>query len=77
MEISRYIHVGLLCVQEYAKDRPNMSAVLSMLNSEIIELPDPKLPGYATRTLCSSETEQSHQAGQSSNDLSITILLGR
>lgn len=33
-EMSRCIHIGLLCVQEHANDRPTMSEVLSMLSNE-------------------------------------------
>ncbi|KAL4628480.1 hypothetical protein ACB092_05G241600 [Castanea dentata] len=42
MEILRCIHVGLLCVQESAKDRPIVSVVISMLKSEIVSLPPSK-----------------------------------
>lgn len=45
-EILRCIHVGLLCVQDYAVDRPNMSDVVSMLGNENIPLPEPKQPGF-------------------------------
>ena len=76
MEILRYVHVGLLCVQESANDRPNVSNVLSMLNSEIAELPPPKLPAYTAR-LGSSEGEGSQQSGHSVNDVSLTIIQGR
>uniref|UniRef100_A0A7N0UZY7 Protein kinase domain-containing protein n=1 Tax=Kalanchoe fedtschenkoi TaxID=63787 RepID=A0A7N0UZY7_KALFE len=41
LEILRCIHIGLLCVQELAGDRPCMSPVLSMLNTEILDLPHP------------------------------------
>lgn len=34
-EVVRCVNVGLLSVQEYAADRPNVSAVLSMLSGEI------------------------------------------
>ncbi|TYH67025.1 hypothetical protein ES332_D06G159500v1 [Gossypium tomentosum] len=34
-EMLRYYHVGLLCVQNFVKDRPTMMVVASMLNSEI------------------------------------------
>ena len=73
MEVSRYVHAGILCVQESASDRPNMSNVLSMLNSEIAELPPPKLPAY-TATLGLSESESSQH---SVNDVSLTTLQGR
>ncbi|OMO64988.1 hypothetical protein COLO4_31645 [Corchorus olitorius] len=48
-EILRCIHVGLLCVQEFPEDRPMISTVLSMLNSEIVDLPPPKEPAFTRR----------------------------
>ncbi|CAL9027892.1 unnamed protein product [Prunus brigantina] len=33
-EVSEFIHVGLLCVQEHAADRPTISEVISMLTSD-------------------------------------------
>lgn len=45
-EVSKFIHVGLLCVQEHAADRPTISEVISMLASDIMFLPDPKQPAY-------------------------------
>ncbi|KAI3934571.1 hypothetical protein MKW92_006440 [Papaver armeniacum] len=50
-EILRCIHVGLLCVQDFAKDRPNMSTTLSMLVSEIAVLPIPKQPAFMERRI--------------------------
>ncbi|KAK6229111.1 hypothetical protein SCA6_018062 [Theobroma cacao] len=50
-EILRCIHVGLLCVQEFAKERPTMSRVVSMLNSEIVDLPPPKQPAFTERQI--------------------------
>lgn len=41
-ELFRYIHIGLLCVQERATDRPTMSDIISMLTNEAVFLPDPK-----------------------------------
>lgn len=40
-EVKRCIHVGLLCVAQYANDRPTMSNVVSMLTNEssIVSLP--------------------------------------
>uniref|UniRef100_A0A7N2LV46 Uncharacterized protein n=1 Tax=Quercus lobata TaxID=97700 RepID=A0A7N2LV46_QUELO len=51
MEMLRCIHVGLLCVQEIAKDRPTASVVVSMLKSEIVDLPHPKKPAYTERQM--------------------------
>ncbi|XP_070044238.1 G-type lectin S-receptor-like serine/threonine-protein kinase CES101 [Nicotiana tomentosiformis] len=46
-EVMRCIHVGLLCVQDYAKDRPSMSTVVSMLTNESRQPPpSPERPGF-------------------------------
>ncbi|KAK1439558.1 hypothetical protein QVD17_05378 [Tagetes erecta] len=47
LEVIRSIKVGLLCVQQNAADRPNMSNVIMMLGSES-ELPEPKQPSFLT-----------------------------
>ncbi|XP_057790572.1 G-type lectin S-receptor-like serine/threonine-protein kinase At4g27290 isoform X1 [Salvia miltiorrhiza] len=45
-EVKRCMQVGLLCVQKFAEDRPNMSSVVSMLGSEGAVLAEPKEPGF-------------------------------
>ncbi|XP_040960287.1 G-type lectin S-receptor-like serine/threonine-protein kinase At4g27290 [Gossypium hirsutum] len=45
-EVLRFIHVGLLCVQECPEDRPTMSSVLLKLTNEEATLPRPKAPGF-------------------------------
>ncbi|XP_076892552.1 G-type lectin S-receptor-like serine/threonine-protein kinase At4g27290 [Bidens hawaiensis] len=45
LEVIRIINVGLLCVQQNAGDRPNMSSVVLMLDGEG-ELLQPKRPSY-------------------------------
>ncbi|XP_044497372.1 G-type lectin S-receptor-like serine/threonine-protein kinase At1g67520 [Mangifera indica] len=45
-EILRCIHVGLLCVQDQAIDRPTMSKVVSMLTYEAKPFPAPKQPAF-------------------------------
>ncbi|KAL3523369.1 hypothetical protein ACH5RR_016203, partial [Cinchona calisaya] len=77
LEVLRYIHVGLLCVQECANDRPSVCTVLSVLNNEMVELPPPKLPAYNARLCFSLESERSQQSVHSSNDISITTVVGR
>ncbi|KAK9936143.1 hypothetical protein M0R45_013003 [Rubus argutus] len=47
-ELLRYIHIGLLCVQENANDRPTMSSVVLMLKSESISLSKPERPAFYT-----------------------------
>eukprot|EP00268_Persea_americana_P003596 TRINITY_DN1108_c0_g1_i3.p1 TRINITY_DN1108_c0_g1~~TRINITY_DN1108_c0_g1_i3.p1 ORF type:complete len:835 (-),score=98.10 TRINITY_DN1108_c0_g1_i3:141-2645(-) len=44
-EVLRCIQIGLLCVQEKAKDRPNMSSVVLMLGNETILL-SPTQPAF-------------------------------
>ncbi|KAK9064105.1 hypothetical protein SSX86_017977 [Deinandra increscens subsp. villosa] len=46
-EVLRAIHVGLLCVQHHAEDRPTMLSVVLMLVSEGV-LPPPKQPAFFT-----------------------------
>ena len=45
-EVLRCIHVGLLCVQDQATDRPTMLDVVSFLANETIHLSTPKQPAF-------------------------------
>ncbi|GKV43377.1 hypothetical protein SLEP1_g50675 [Rubroshorea leprosula] len=49
-QILRCIHIGLLCVQDHAIDRPTMSDIVSMLSNETMPLPKPKQPAFFTDT---------------------------
>ncbi|KAK0602888.1 hypothetical protein LWI29_037903 [Acer saccharum] len=76
-EILRYIHVGLLCVQQGPEDRPNMSSVVVMLSSEG-SLPQPKQPGFFTeRNLPESESSSSKHLSSSTNEVTISMLQPR
>ncbi|WOG89906.1 hypothetical protein DCAR_0209146 [Daucus carota subsp. sativus] len=44
----RFMHVGLLCVQESPSDRPTMSDVLAMFSNEHMQLVFPKKPAFTT-----------------------------
>ncbi|KAK6917363.1 Serine-threonine/tyrosine-protein kinase, catalytic domain [Dillenia turbinata] len=46
-EVLKCTHIGLLCVQEDPGDRPTMSMVVVMLQSETISLPQPKEPPFS------------------------------
>uniref|UniRef100_M8BVP9 Receptor-like serine/threonine-protein kinase n=1 Tax=Aegilops tauschii TaxID=37682 RepID=M8BVP9_AEGTA len=73
--VLRCIHVGLLCVQENAADRPSMAEVISMITNENATLPAAKQPGFVSMLL---PTEADVPEGSCSlNDLSITRLDGR
>ncbi|KAI3943918.1 hypothetical protein MKW92_025841 [Papaver armeniacum] len=77
-EIFRCIQVGLLCVQECARDRPTMSTTLSMLTSEIATLPAPKQPAFVERRVSTPLESLTHSLGAASvNHLTITHIEGR
>jgi hypothetical protein len=40
------VNIGLLCVQEDLNDRPTMSNVVTMLDSEGVTVPTPKQPAF-------------------------------
>lgn len=75
-EVLRAIHIGLLCVQPYPQDRPNMTYVVSMLDSEN-ELPRPQQPGFFTDNRVQQGSEYPSQDSDSNltnNYLSISVL---
>jgi hypothetical protein len=42
--LEKCVQIGLLCVQQLHDDRPTMSAVVTMLNSDDSEIYPPKMP---------------------------------
>ncbi|KAJ9136271.1 hypothetical protein P3X46_033363 [Hevea brasiliensis] len=70
-EVFRCIQIGLLCVQEDAVDRPTMSAVVLMLNSEKTP-PSPKQPAFIFRTSSNTSNSRGGEGSCSVNELSIT-----
>lgn len=77
LEIMRCINVALLCVQENAADRPNMSDVIAMLTSESMTLPEPKHPAYFHVRVAEEETSIVTDQASSGNDITISALHGR
>lgn len=73
-EAMKCIHIGLLCVQTRAVDRPTMSAVDLMLGSET-DRPTPKEPPFASST--SSDKSRFLQIYCSNNNLTQTTVAGR
>ncbi|KAF7849903.1 hypothetical protein BT93_L0145 [Corymbia citriodora subsp. variegata] len=59
-EAIRSIQVGLLCVQDHAVDRPNMSQVVLMLSGES-DLPQPKQPTFTFQSLTTHEIKPLEQ----------------
>ncbi|XP_054776332.1 G-type lectin S-receptor-like serine/threonine-protein kinase SD1-13 isoform X2 [Prosopis cineraria] len=78
-DILRYVQIGLLCVQELAKERPTMAIVLSMLQSEIIDIPSPSQPAFILRQTLSHTSKQVSKTGDSCsiNNVTISKFVGR
>nr|XP_043619431.1 G-type lectin S-receptor-like serine/threonine-protein kinase At1g61370 [Erigeron canadensis] len=75
-ECLRCIHVGLLCVQDLAKDRPTMTEALYMLSSEI-DLPEPNEPLFTLQRLSGTSIGQTHENMFSINGVTISMTEGR
>ncbi|XP_058779549.1 G-type lectin S-receptor-like serine/threonine-protein kinase At1g11330 isoform X2 [Vicia villosa] len=44
--VTKYVNIGLLCVQQSPEDRPSMSDVVSMIGNDTASLPNPKPPAF-------------------------------
>ena len=78
LELTRYLHVALLCVQESASDRPLMSDVVSMLRNEVVTLPVAMKPAFRIRRpSLLQQYEGSKKEGVSINDASVSMLEAR
>ncbi|RWR88172.1 G-type lectin S-receptor-like serine/threonine-protein kinase RKS1 [Cinnamomum micranthum f. kanehirae] len=78
-EVFRCIQIGLLCVQEKAKDRPNMSSVVLMLGNEIMML-SPTQPAFCFgKGNCSDHRHLSTDGIVccSSNEVTVTVMEAR
>ncbi|KAF8095950.1 hypothetical protein N665_0320s0076 [Sinapis alba] len=63
-EVTRCIHIALLCVQDNPEDRPKLSTIILMLTSNTITLPVPQLPSFFPRSR--PEFEQASEGFESS-----------
>ncbi|OMO92852.1 S-locus glycoprotein [Corchorus olitorius] len=73
-EVLRCIQIGLLCVQDSATDRPKMSAVVAMLESNG-NLPSPKYPAFII--MRTDQTDDQTGSTASINKVTFTMPLGR
>uniref|UniRef100_A0A1J3CMT3 Receptor-like serine/threonine-protein kinase n=1 Tax=Noccaea caerulescens TaxID=107243 RepID=A0A1J3CMT3_NOCCA len=80
-EALRCIHVAMLCVQDSAAERPNMAAVLLMLESDSATLPVPRQPTFTSNRRNSIDVnfalDSSQQYIVSSNEITSSVVLGR
>jgi hypothetical protein len=58
-QFEKCVNIGLICVQEDPNDRPTMSTVVTMLDSETATMPTPKRPSFFSGTGLSSTTSSS------------------
>jgi len=77
-EVERCIQIGLLCVQEDAKDRSSMSDVVVMLASEGMILPKPKHPPFSIGRITLVELSTSNSSKNLSiNDVTTSVTIPR
>lgn len=77
LEVQRCIQIGLLCVQDYAEDRPSMSVVVAMLGSDST-LPTPKQPAFIfKRTNYESSNPSTSEGIYSVNEVSMSMIEAR
>lgn len=73
-EVMRCIQIGLLCVQEYATDRPTMLDVVFMLGNET-SLPHPKKAAFSFKN--SGQDSSTSRGASSVNDVTVTVIEAR
>ncbi|KAK7292630.1 hypothetical protein RJT34_15481 [Clitoria ternatea] len=78
-DVLRCVHIGLLCVQELVRNRPIMATVISMLHSEIVDIPVPRKPAFIHSQTLSDTLMPTHKndAMLSVNNVSLTDFEGR
>ncbi|CAL5185070.1 unnamed protein product [Lathyrus oleraceus] len=85
-EVTKCIQIGLLCAQQFPDARPTIATVVSYLNNDFIELPNPQEPTFLFHGQMdakgipqeSSSTQSiSTSTALTANELSITELLPR
>ncbi|PHU16551.1 G-type lectin S-receptor-like serine/threonine-protein kinase [Capsicum chinense] len=77
-EITKYIHIGLLCLQQDPADRPAMSTVVFMLENDHQTLPQPSQPTFSTgRIILRSSEPQPNDQLCSVNEVTLSILSPR
>ncbi|KAJ4823893.1 hypothetical protein Tsubulata_050172 [Turnera subulata] len=76
-QVIKCIHLGLLCVQNFPEDRPEMSTVVLMLTNEGAALPQPKQPGFFGDTSSTVNATSGKETSCSRNVISTTVLEAR
>ncbi|KAH9606679.1 hypothetical protein KSS87_014888 [Heliosperma pusillum] len=71
-EVTRCVHLGLLCVQEAVEVRPTMASVVMTLESNNFSLPVPRHPGFFNKTKGDSDIGNDIVVIHSSYDVSVS-----
>ncbi|KAL5581838.1 hypothetical protein UlMin_014280 [Ulmus minor] len=74
-QFMKCVNVGLLCVQEDPSDRPTMSNVITMLDSDSTTVPTPKRPAFVLRR--GSSTASSSSKPETNTEITISLEEGR
>ncbi|KAH6799791.1 receptor kinase 1 [Perilla frutescens var. hirtella] len=77
IEVIRCINIGLLCVQDNAKDRPSMTDVINMLANKSWQLPQPKQPAFFIKTDSQEADNEEIIEEAGTNDMSISVIGAR
>ncbi|PON84309.1 Cysteine rich receptor like kinase [Trema orientale] len=72
-EFIRCVHIGLLCVQEDAYNRPTMSSVVQMLTTETISLPKPERPAFSVGRFTNDTGNNQDVGAEGCSDNGLTI----
>lgn len=75
-EFLRCCHIGLLCVQEDAVDRPTMSSVIIMLRSDSAILRQPERPAFSVGRLADDSKVGNGSTG-SANCVTVSSVVPR
>ncbi|KAG6696506.1 hypothetical protein I3842_09G151900 [Carya illinoinensis] len=75
-EVARCIQIGLLYVQEYATNQPNMSAVVAMLGNDK-PLPSPQQPAFVLTGRSYKKDTSTSEGAISANEVTVSLLHGR
>ncbi|XP_075482548.1 G-type lectin S-receptor-like serine/threonine-protein kinase At1g11410 isoform X2 [Primulina tabacum] len=75
LDHARYIHIGLLCVQESPDERPTMLEVVAMLSKEQTAPASPQHPAFAARSTCFTATPGNQKVEiHSANEMTVSLM---
>lgn len=75
-EAIRCVHVGLLCVQDFAADRPSIPEVISMLSNET-NRSQPKQPIFTLQNSPVPDVRSQNDSKLSANEATMSLVVGR